>query len=638
MEENGTKNGDNGEDQSAPRGKRLMLLSLVTLGVVYGDIGTSPLYAIRECFFGEYGIEPLPGNVLGVLSMVFWALVLVVTTKYLGFIMRADNHGEGGVIALTALAGGGKKTGGRGLGMVVAMGLFGAALLYGDGMITPAISVMSAVEGLSIAAPAFGAYVIPVTVVILAGLFMIQRRGTAGVGVIFGPVTLVWLLVIAVLGVRGILLEPRVLSAVNPYHAVNFFLANKVTGFFVLGAVFLVVTGTEALYADMGHFGRRPVRLTWVVLVFPALLLNYFGQGALLLSNPGAAHNPFYSLAPGWALYPLVILATAATIIASQAVISGAFSLTLQAIQMGYLPRMKIVHTSSSKIGQIYIPQVNWLLMLATIGLVLGFGSSSRLAAAYGVAVTTTMVITSLIFYVVARKLWGWGRLAAGSLTILFLAVDLSFFGANIIKLSHGAWFPLAIGAVVYTLMRSWRMGRAVLAKRFHTLIVGMDEFMKQIAADPPKRVDGTAVFMTGNFNVVPPALTLNMSHNKVLHDTNVFLTVLTEEVPRVSSRKRVEVAELQRGFYTVTARYGFMEDPNVPRILRMAATRGLDIDLDNTSFFLGRERLLARKKSGMPVWREKIFAFLSRNALGATAYYHIPPDRVMEVGAQIEV
>ncbi len=412
MEENGTKNGDNGEDQSAPRGKRLMLLSLVTLGVVYGDIGTSPLYAIRECFFGEYGIEPLPGNVLGVLSMVFWALVLVVTTKYLGFIMRADNHGEGGVIALTALAGGGRKTGGRGLGMVVAMGLFGAALLYGDGMITPAISVMSAVEGLSIATPAFGAYVIPVTVVILAGLFMIQRRGTAGVGVVFGPVTLVWLLVIAVLGVRGILLEPRVLSAVNPYHAVNFFLANKVTGFFVLGAVFLVVTGTEALYADMGHFGRRPVRLTWVVLVFPALLLNYFGQGALLLSNPGAAHNPFYSLAPGWALYPLVILATAATIIASQAVISGAFSLTRQAIQMGYLPRMKIVHTSSSKIGQIYIPQVNWLLMLATIGLVLGFGSSSRLAAAYGVAVTTTMVITSLLFYVVARKLWGWGRLA----------------------------------------------------------------------------------------------------------------------------------------------------------------------------------------------------------------------------------
>lgn len=620
------------------RGRKLLLLSLVALGVVYGDIGTSPLYAIRECFFGEYGIEPSRANVLGVLSLVFWAIILVVTTKYIVFILRADNLGEGGVIALTALVGSRKGSRQRGLRFALAIGLFGAALLYGDGMITPAISVMSAVEGLKVATPFFEPYVIPITIAILAGLFLLQRRGTAGLGVVFGPITLTWLVVIALLGIRGIIREPVVLGAVNPVHAVAFFLRNRMLGFFVLGAVFLVVTGTEALYADMGHFGKRPVRLTWLALVLPALLLNYYGQGALLLADPEAAHNPFYSLAPGWALYPLVVLSTAATIIASQAIISGAFSLTRQAVQLGYLPRMKIVHTSPKHIGQIYIPQINWLLMLATITLVLGFGSSSKLAAAYGVAVTTTMVITSLLFYIVARERWGWRRLAAGLPVGLFLLVDLSFFGANIIKVSHGAWFPLAIGAAVYTLMRTWKRGRELLARRFRARTLTVDEFLENLKKDPPARVSGTAVFMTGNPKMVPPALLHNLAHNKVLHEQVVFLTVLTEEIPRVPAKERTEVEGLGNGFFTVTARYGFMEDPNVPRVLATTKDSGLDFDISEASFFLGRERYLARKKPGMPIWREKIFAFLSRNALGATAFYKIPPNRVMEVGAQIEL
>ena len=620
------------------RGKPLLLLSLVALGVVYGDIGTSPLYALRECFFGEYGIEPSRANVLGVLSLVFWALVLVVTFKYLAFILRADNRGEGGVIALAALVGYRKRSGKNGLRCAFIIGLFGAALLYGDGMITPAISVLSAVEGLQVATPFFEPYILPITIVILAGLFLFQRRGTAGVGVVFGPVTLTWLLVIAVLGIRGIVKEPGVLAAVIPIHAVRFFLDNGFAGFFVLGAVFLVVTGTEALYADMGHFGKRPVRVTWLALVLPALLLNYYGQGALLLAHPEAARNPFYSLAPGWALYPLVVLATLATIIASQAVISGAFSLTRQAVQLGFLPRMRIVHTSAKHIGQIYIPQINWILMLATITLVVGFGSSSRLAAAYGVAVTTTMVITSLLFYIIARERWGWSRLAAGLPVCLFLVVDLSFFGANIIKVTSGAWFPLAIGAAAYTIMRTWKRGRELLAERFKAKTLPVEEFIINLKNEPPQRVSGTAVFMTGNPWVVPPALLHNLAHNRVLHERVILLTVAVEEVPRVPAGKRVQVEELESGFYAVTAHYGFMEDPDVPRLLRVARDQGLDFEVSQASFFLGRERYLARRKPGMPVWREKLFAFLSRNTISATAFYKIPPNRVMEIGAQVEL
>jgi KUP system potassium uptake protein len=637
MVDSETMSGPAGQSDQAGA-KPLLLLSLVALGVVYGDIGTSPLYALRECFFGEYGIEPSRANVLGVLSLMFWALILLVTVKYLFFIMRADNRGEGGVIALSALVGYRKRSGRSGLRIAFIIGLFGAALLYGDGMITPAISVLSAVEGLEVATPFFQPYVIPITIALLAGLFLLQRRGTAGVGVMFGPVTLIWLLVIAVLGVRGIVKEPGVLAAVIPVHAVTFFMNNGATGFFVLGAVFLVVTGTEALYADMGHFGKRPVRLTWLVAVLPALLLNYYGQGALLLADPGTARNPFYGLAPGWALYPLVVLATAATIIASQAVISGAFSLTRQAMQLGFLPRMRIVHTSPKHIGQIYIPQINWILLLATVTLVLGFGSSSRLAAAYGVAVTTTMVITSLLFYIVARERWGWSRLAAGLPVGLFLLVDLSFFGANIIKIASGAWFPLAIGAAAYTIMRTWKRGRDLLAERFNAKTLPVEEFIINLKNEPPQRVSGTAVFMTGNPWVVPPALLHNLAHNKVLHERVVLLTVVAEEVPRVHSPERLKVEELGSGFLTVTAHCGFMEYPDVPRLLSAAKHQGLDIDISSASFFLGRESYLARKKPGMPVWREKIFAFLSRNAMGATAFYNIPPNRVMEVGAQIEL
>jgi KUP system potassium uptake protein len=621
-----------------PRGKRLLLLSLVALGVVYGDISTSPLYAIRECFFGEYGIEPSRANILGVLSLVLWAIILVVTIKYIVFIMRADNRGEGGVLALTALVVSKKGSGRSGTKLFLAIGLFGAALLYGDGMITPSISVMSAVEGLKVATPFFEPYVIPITIAILAGIFILQRRGTHGLGVVFGPITMIWLLVIALLGIRGIIREPAVLAAVNPVHAVVFFLRNRMLGFFVLGAVFLVVTGTEALYADMGHFGKRPVRMTWLVFVLPSLLLNYFGQGALILIDPETAHNPFYSLAPRWALYPLVVLATAATIIASQAVISGAFSLTRQAVQLGYLPRMKIVHTSPKQIGQIYIPQINWLLMLSTIGLVLGFGSSSKLAAAYGVAVTTTMVITSILFYVNARERWNWSRLEAGLLVGLFLLVDLAFFGANIVKISHGAWFPLFIGAIIYILMRTWKSGRELLAERFRAKNVPVNKFIENIMNDPPFRATGTSVFMSGNLKAVPPALLHNLKHNKVLHEQVVFLTVLTEDIPRVSNHERVEVTELGNGFFAVTAHYGFMENPNVPKVLAMTKDNGLDFDMSNASFFLGRERCLAKKKPGMPVWRAKIFAFMSRNSLDATAYYKIPPNRVLEVGAQIEL
>ncbi|NOZ85684.1 MAG: potassium transporter Kup [Deltaproteobacteria bacterium] len=638
---NGNKNGKTRDrhSQEEPGGKRLLLLSLVALGVVYGDIGTSPLYAIRECFFGEYGIEPSRANVLGVLSLVLWALILVVSIKYLVFVMRADNNGEGGVLALAALVGYKKRSKRRGLMYIIILGLFGAALLYGDGMITPAISVLSAVEGLNVATGFFQPYILPITIFILVGLFLLQSRGTAGIGIVFGPITLLWLLTIALLGVRQIFLEPHILTAANPLHAVSFFINNGVLGFFVLGAVFLVVTGTEALYADMGHFGKRPIRLTWLVAVLPALLLNYFGQGALLLAHPEAAHNPFYSLAPRWAIYPLVILATLATIIASQAAISGAFSLTFQAIQLGYLPRMRIVHTSPKQIGQIYLPQINWILMLATIALVLGFKTSSRLAAAYGVAVTTTMVITSILFFVVARDRWKWNPFATGLLVFLFLLVDLAFFGANIIKISHGAWFPLAIGVAVYIVMSTWHKGREVLARRFRAKTMSVEKFMEKISSQPPPRVQGTAVFMTGNLKLVPPALMHNLSHNKVLHEKVIFLTIVTQEVPRIGARERAEAKDLGQGIFSVTLNYGFMEDPNVPRALAAAEAKGLDFDPKDASFFLGRERFLARKKKqGMSVWREKIFAFLSRNALGATAFYKIPANQVIEVGAQIKL
>jgi KUP system potassium uptake protein len=626
-----------------PRGRYLAVLSLAALGIVYGDIGTSPLYAIRECFHGDYRVPLSPGNVLGVLSLIFWALTIVISIKYLIFILRADNRGEGGILALMSLIhpehGPGRPAGARWRWTLVALGLFGAALLYGDGMITPAISVLSAVEGLKVATPVFEPYVIPITIVILITLFALQRRGTAGVGVIFGPVTLVWFLSLAALGIWQLVQNPTVLVAINPWHAVKFFLTNHREGFLVLGAVVLVVTGGEALYADMGHFGTRPIRLTWFALVLPSLLINYFGQGALLLSHPGATDNPFYRLAPQWALYPLVVLATAATVIASQAIISGAFSLTRQAIQLGFSPRMEIRHTSAREIGQIYIPEINWILMAATIGLVLGFRSSSHLAAAYGVAVTTTMVITTIIFYVVTRELWGWKRWLSLSLCIAFLVVDLAFFGSSLIKIEHGGWFPLLVALAIYTLMSTWRRGRKILAARLHDRTLPVAQFLQDEALDELPRVPGTAVFMTGNpYGSIPPALLHNIRHNRILHERVVLLTVVTEEVPRVDPADRLEVEGLGQGFFRLVAHYGFMESPHVPNLLSGVEAPGFDVDPRRASYFLGREKLIPTAKPGMALWREKVFALMSRNAQGATAYYHLPSNQVVELGAQVEI
>ncbi len=624
-------------DTDAPEGRRLAVLSLAALGIVYGDIGTSPLYAIRECFHGEYGIEPTGANVLGVLSLMFWALLVIVTVKYLAFVLRADNRGEGGIIALAALVGQSAVPKRMRVVMVV-LGLFGAALLYGDGMITPAISVLSAVEGIRIITPVFEPFVLPVTAAILIGLFLLQRRGTRGVGILFGPVTLIWLSVIAVLGIRSVMRAPGVLAAVNPWLGADFLLQNGTIGFLVLGAVFLVVTGAEALYADLGHFGTRPIRLAWLAFVLPALLCNYFGQGALLLGRPEEAHHPFYALAPRWSLVPLVLLATCATIIASQAVISGAFSLTRQAIQLGYLPRLRVVHTSPTEIGQIYIPQVNTLLMVATIALVLSFRSSSRLAAAYGVAVTSTMLITTILFFAVARYRWRWPLVAAALPVSIFLVVDLAFFSANISKILHGAWFPLVIGAIAFTFLTTWRKGRSILAQRLNARGITPREFIDLIEGHPPTRVPGKAVFMTGSAGSVPPALLHNLKHNKVLHSQIAFLTIVTEETPRVPRDEKVEVTDLGRGFFRVLARYGFMEEPNVPYVLALAKEKGLEFELQETSFFLGREKLISRRRPALPRWRLKLFDFMSRNATGATEFFMIPPGQVVELGTQVTI
>jgi len=627
-----------------PNRRYLMVLSLAALGVVYGDIGTSPLYAIRECFHGLHPIDPTPDNVLGVLSLIFWALILVISVKYLIFILRADNHGEGGILALMALVTkipGIQQSNSNERGrkwLLIMMGLFGAALLYGDGMITPAISVLSAVEGLNVATPVFEPYVIPITIVILVGLFLIQKRGTASVGSIFGPVTLVWFLVLATLGVSQIVQTPEVLGAVNPVHGVTFFMENGWRGFLVLGTVFLVVTGGEALYADMGHFGRRPIRLTWFSVVLPALLLNYFGQGALLIREPTMAENPFYRMAPHWALYPMVVLATAATVIASQALISGVFSLSRQAVQLGYSPRLKIEHTSSLEIGQIYIPSINWGLMLSCIGLVIGFGSSSNLAAAYGVSVTATMVITTVLFYVIARHSWNWKLVTAVTVAGIFLVIDLSFFGANIIKVAHGGWFPLVVAAGVFTLMSTWKTGRRILAQRLRAGELPIEKFLDDITGRQLVRVPGMAVFMYGNVDGTPPALLHNIKHNKVLHEQVVILTVNTEAMPHVPKDRRVEVTELREGFWRIVAHYGFMEDPNIPQLLKGLKEPQLDFSPMHTTFFLGREALIVTKRPGMAIWREKIFAAMSRNARGATSFFGLPPNRVVEFGTQVEI
>lgn len=621
-----------------PKGNYLMVLSLAALGVVYGDIGTSPLYALRECFQGTHAIEPTGANILGVLSLIFWSLVIVISVKYLIFVLRADNQGEGGILSLAALATPIKPSGKTEKFFLIALGIFGASLLYGDGIITPAISVLGAMEGLSVATPTLTPYVVPLTIGILVGLFLIQKHGTAGIGKIFGPVMLLWFSSIAILGIAQIFHYPQVFSAMNPVHGIEFFTRNGWHGFVILGSVFLVVTGGEALYADMGHFGRKPIRLAWFTVVLPALLLNYFGQGALLLENP-AAENPFYHLAPSWALYPMIILATCAAIIASQALISGAFSLTMQAVQLGLIPRLKITHTSTKEIGQIYLPAINWALMVGCIVVVLGFHTSGNLAAAYGIAVTSTMVITTCLLYVVARERWNWGFWQTALTCGFFLLIDLSFFGANAMKILDGGWFPLTLAGIIFLMMLTWKKGRSILTRRIQESTEPLEDFLKRIEKQKITRVPGTAVFMNGNATRTPSAFMHNLEHNKVLHERILFVTVKTRQIPFVEAEERFKYEVLTNGFSRLKIYYGYMEDPDIPKILMEIDPADFVFKPEETTYFLGRETIIATEKdSGMAKWREKLFGFMSKNARSATDFFRIPPNRVVELGVQIEI
>jgi KUP system potassium uptake protein len=623
-----------------PGRHHLRVLALGALGVVYGDIGTSPLYALRGCFEGVHAVPPTAANVLGVLSLIFWSLILVVSLKYLTFVMRADNKGEGGILALVPLAFPERhaETATR-LGIfLTGLGIFGAALLYGDGLITPAITVLSAVEGLEVATPLFKPYILPITIAILIALFSVQRAGTGRVGTAFGPVMLLWFGTIAALGVKEVLRAPEVIAAINPVHGLRYLATNGWSAFATLGSVFLVLTGAEALYADMGHFGRRPISLAWFNLVLPALFLNYLGQGALVLHHPEAARNPFYSLAPSWALLPLVGLASMAAVIASQALISGAFSLTMQAVQLGYAPRMAIDHTSSAERGQVYVPRVNLVLMLACIGLVLGFRSSNNMAAAYGIAVVLTMLITTLLFYFVARRLWGWSPWWVGPLCLVFLTIETTFLAANLAKVKQGGWFPLAVGLTVYTLMSTWKTGRRVLRERLVSGLLPIAEFLQSVLRQPPPRVPGTAVFMAGNADGAPAALVHNLKHNKILHDRVVILTLVTEEVPYVEADRRVEITSLGEGFHRVVGRFGFMEDSNVPEVLDRCAAQGLEFREMETTFFLSRETIIPEASRSLAKWRSWLFALMARNAQHATTFFRLPVNRVVELGMQVRL
>ncbi len=629
-----------GLSQHAPTSRQdLVRLAIGAIGVVYGDIGTSPLYAVKECFNGEHGLDANRVNVLGIISLIIWAMTLVISIKYLTFIMRADHNGEGGILALLARVVPKDSENAKGLHrtLLVAFALFGSALLYGDGIITPAISVLSAVEGLGIATHVFQPYVVPITAVILVGLFLVQRRGTGGIGKVFGPVTIVWFFCIGALGVPWILREPHVLLAFNPIYAIELLVHHKLHGLLVLGAVVLCITGGEALYADMGHFGPRPIRLAWFSLVFPALTLNYLGQGAhLMVEGARSVGNPFYSMVPKYLLYPVVAIATAATVIASQALISGAFSLTRQALQLGYLPRMTIVHTSGKTVGQIYIPEINWALMVACVWIVVSFGESSKLAAAYGVAVTGTMTITSILFYAAMSPRWG--RVTTGLLTAGFLVIDLSFFFANIAKIPHGGWLPLVIAALIYAVMTTWKKGRAALARYVLQAHVPLEAFIDDVRLRSPQRVNGTAVFMSLNPSATPAALLHNFKHNRIVHEQVVILSVATEPVPEVSADDRLSVCSLGEGFFQVIARYGFMETPDVPSIIERGRDAGIKTEKGATSFFLSRETLVTTRRRGMSRWRKMLFVFLSKNARSPTTYFSLPANSVVELGMHVEL
>ncbi len=615
-------------------------LALAALGIVYGDIGTSPLYAIKECFHGAHAIGATEGNILGVLSLVFWSLSIVVALKYLTFIMRADNHGEGGIFALLALVPPDQRLKARLRGFVVLLAVFSAALLYGDGIITPAISVLSAVEGLGVATDAMDRYVVPITCGILIGLFSVQKKGTAGIAKVFGPVMIAWFSVLAVLGVRQILANPHVLTAMNPLYAIEFFRTNGMHGFIVLGSVVLCITGGEALYADMGHFGRKPIQMSWFAIVMPALLLNYFGQGALLLADASAhvLENPFYGMVPRTFIYPMVGLATAATVIASQALISGAFSLTRQAIQLGFLPRMHIIHTSGETEGQIYIPLVNSAMAVACLALVLAFRSSSNLAAAYGLAVTIDMCITSAVFFFVARYAWNWPMWRAAGLVGLFLVFDLLYFGSNALKFFDGGWLPVVVGFWLLATMLTWRDGRRLLAESFSKRTLPFDLFLDDVKNTQPHRVRGTAVFMFSSPTGTSPVLLHHLKHNQVLHEQVVMLSIQSERRPYVHPSQQLTVESLGEGFYRLTAHFGYMESPNVPTIMARATLLGLKTTPETTSFFLGRETLLTSGPAKMLRVRKILFSLISRNAQSATAFFGLPPGRVVELGMQIDL
>jgi KUP system potassium uptake protein len=614
-------------------------LAFTALGVVYGDIGTSPLYAIKDCFKSVYGIEPTALNVFGLLSLIFWSLVLVVAVKYVGFILRADNRGEGGVYALLALiiatvrksGGGPRKT------ALIMLGLFGGAFLYGDGIITPAISVLGAMEGLEVISPEFVRFVVPISFAIIAALFYFQYVGTARIGGTFGWIMLAWFLSIGALGVRGILGHVEILGALNPWHGVLFFAAHPLRSFVVLGAVVLVITGGEALYADMGHFGRRPIRLAWFGLVLPALILNYFGQGALILASPSAVENPFYLLAPPWFLVPLLIVSTLAAIVASQALISGAFSLTQQAVQLGYIPRVRIVHTSKQEAGQIYIPEVNAALAIGTLLLVVAFRSSVALGQAYGVAVTGTMVITNLLFFSIARERFGWTRARAWTFLGAFMLIDLTFFLANLLKVPTGGWVPLVVAAWVFALMTTWKRGRDLLRGILVDRSLPIDDFVASLNTSRIVRVPGCAVFMTSEAEGTPVVLLHHLKHNKVLHEKVILLSIITRESPEVANDKRLRVEKLEQGIHRVQAYYGFMESPNVQQIMNRLKDAGIRASRMDTTYYLGREQIIPTSRSGMARWRKRVFAFMARNARSATEFFSIPPNRVVELGAQIE-
>lgn len=626
-------------DGHAPNARTLGL-ALAALGVVYGDIGTSPLYAVKECFHGPHAIALTTVNIMGVLSLILWSLIIVVSVKYVIFMLRADNKGEGGVFALLSLLNAkSENTSRAGKAVFVVMAIFGAALLYGDGIITPAISVLSAMEGLGVATDAAQPFIVPATCVVLISLFMVQKHGTERIGKVFGPVMVLWFATLAALGIMSIVQTPEVLAALNPWHAVRFFLENHLHGMIVLGSVILCITGGEALYADMGHFGRSPIRLSWCAMVLPALMLNYFGQGALLLSRPELAFNPFYGLVPGALLYPMVALSTMATVIASQAMISGVYSLTQQAVQLGYCPRIRIVNTSAQTKGQIYLPGVNTAMMFACLGLVLAFKSSSGLAAAYGIAVTIDMTISSLFFFFIARMLWGWPLWKALPLVCLFLVFDLSFLGSNLLKIADGGWFTLTVAALIMIAMATWRDGKAALGKQFKAMGLPFDLFLQSLVSGKPLvRVSGTGVFMSVSPTGTPITLLHHYKHNKVLHEQVLLLSIGSTDTPFVPAKERLTVTDLGHGFYRIIARYGFMQTPNVPELLRQAKAHGLAVDLQTTSFYLGRESLLITGPSKMMRWRKSLFAYMSRNAWNATTFFGIPPGRVVEMGTQVEL